>query len=354
MTACPTDGRLRAAVDLDDPAVAAHVRDCRECAARERVLRDDAATAAQAIGALDDGAPPLAPAAVEVALRSVSTRTRGAPAAVAVGGRRRTPLTAVAGVVALLVALALVATPMGREAAADFLAGFRAERLQVVTIDTTQPADQLDRLEDVATVELAGDGDPQLEPRDVGDRSAAAAVAGFAPAQVTALPDGIVAGETMAAPPRTARITFDAASAPDLPAELDGAALVVSMPGVVVTRYAGPDGGELMVGEAGQLAVDAEGGDLADIRDYLLDRPEVPDDLARQLLAIDDWTTTLPVPVPVDEVAWQETTVAGQPGLALDDGLASGLLWQRDGHVLAVGGTGVDASQVREIADGLR
>ena len=147
-------------------------------------------------------------------------------------------------------------------------------------------------------------------------------------------------------------MTFRADQAPELPAELDGARLDVSVPGSVVRTY-DVDGQLLVVGEAGQIAVDAEGADLDAIRRYLLSRPDVPRDLADQLLAIDDWTTTVPIPVPVDDVAWQDTTVAGEPGLALRDPMGSGLLWQVDGRIHAVGAEGLELDALRAIADGI-
>lgn len=339
---CPTDARLRAHADVVDDHVTAHAADCVRCGGRLTDIRRDARFAASSIAALDDGGD--TPVDVEAAAQAaVSARWPAGPA------RVRMPLSVAAAVVALLVAALVVATPTGRRAAADFLAGFRSERFEVVTFDPDQPMRGFEGLEEVVDVE-AGHGD--ATPSVVDNPAEAAEVAGFTPSGVTELPDGASLSSIQASAPRTVRMTFRADQAPELPAELDGARLDVSVPGSVVRTY-DVDGQLLVVGEAGQIAVDAEGADLDAIRRYLLSRPDVPRDLADQLLAIDDWTTTVPIPVPVDDVAWQDTTVAGEPGLALRDPMGSGLLWQVDGRIHAVGAEGLELDALRAIADGI-
>lgn len=339
---CPTDARLRAHIDVVDDHVTAHAAGCPPCATRLTAVRHDARLAAASIAALDGATG--APVDVEAAARAV------VPDATATGAARpRVRLSIAAGVVALLVAALVVATPTGRRAAADFLAGFRSERFEVVTFDPDQPMRSLEGLEEVVDVEADHVG---REPAVVDGPAEAAAIAGFTPADVTSLPEGASLSSIQASAPGTVRLTLRADRAPDLPAELDGARLIVSVPGTVARTY-DLDGQVLVIGDAGQLAVDAEGADLATIRTYLLSRPEVPQDLADQLLAIDDWTTTVPIPVPVDDVVWQETTVAGAPGLAVQDPVGSGLLWQADGRIHAVGAEGLDLDALRAIADGI-
>lgn len=339
---CPTDAELRAHVDVVDDHVATHAAGCASCATRLTGIRRDARLAATAIAGLDDGV--RAPVDVEAAAQAA------VPAPVPVGATRlRLPLSVAAGVVALLVAVLVVGTPTGRRAAADFLAGFRSERFEVVTFDPDQPTRSFDGLEEVVDVEA---DHAELEPTEVDSPDEAAEVAGFTPGDVTSLPDGASLSSIQASAPGTVRMTFRADRAPELPAALDGARLIVSMPGTVAQLY-DVDGRALVIGEAGQLTVDAEGADLATIREYLLSRPEVPRDLADQLLAIDDWTTTVPIPIPVDDVVWQDTTVAGAPALELQDSAGSGLLWQADGRIHAVGAESLDLDALRAIADGL-
>jgi hypothetical protein len=339
---CPADELLRAHVDVADDQIATHIEGCGVCGDRLAALAGDARFAADAVAGLDADAPTAAEADVAVAWQVVGEpiRARG----------RRVPAGVAAGIVALLVVALVGFTPTGRRAAADILAGFRSERLEVVTFNPDQPLGDVEGLAEIVDV----DADPinRSGAARVDDVDAAAEIAGFVPAVPASLPDGADLVDVEASAPSTARLTFRADRAPDLPPALDGAQLVVSVPGTVGAIYE-IDEQMLVVAEAGELAVEAEGAELDQIRAYLLSRPEVPDDVARQLLAIDDWTTTLPIPVPVDRVVWQETTVGGVPGLMVSDPMGAGLLWHVDGRIHAVGAEGLDVDALRRIADGL-
>lgn len=337
---CPTDARLRAHVDVPEDAVDAHVSTCVACSDRLAAVGGEARFAARAVAGLDRDAD----ATVDVDAALARITQPGGPRL----QRARASLAVAAGLVALLVAALVTVTPTGRQAAAALLASFRAERLEVVTVDPDQPLAGLEDLDDIVDVDA---GDPK-GPEQVDTLVAAADVVGFTPATPTTLPDGASLVEIQASAPGTVRLTFGADRAPDLPPALDGAQLVVSMPGAVASSYR-VDDRMLVVAEAGELSVDAAGADLAQIREYLLSRPEVPEDLARQLLAIDDWTTTLPIPVPVDQLVWRDTTVNGHPGLMLEDTVGAGLLWQADDRIRAVGAEGLDVDTLRQVASGL-
>lgn len=340
---CPSDARLRAHIDLEDAEVGSHLGDCDSCARRLADVDAAARLAARSIAGLDEDSGGATD--VEAALQQVVPEA----GPVAERNRLRLPAMAAAGVVALAVVAALVLTPTGRQAAAGFLASFRVEQIQVVTFDPNQPLGGFDALADIVDVESDA---PDDGPTEVDSVAAASEISGFAATPVSTLPDGAELDTVQASPPSTVRMTFRGDRAPELPPALDGAQLVVSVPGTVASMYQ-VDGQLLVVAEAGQLGVDAVGADLDQIRAYLLDRPEVPDDLARQLLAIDDWTTTLPIPVPVDDIVWQDTTVAGQPGLMLADTMGAGLLWQDGERLHAIGAEGLDVDALRRIADGL-
>ena len=339
---CPTDELLRTHVDAPDDRVTAHVADCDRCDDRLAALRDDARFAARAVADLDGDSPGGRQVDVDAAWRAAGPTPAPAPR------RIRLPIGVAAGVVALLVAGLAVFTPTGRQAAADFLAGFRSERFEVVTFDPDQPMAGLDQLEEIVGVDTGGMD--TTGPEAVESLAEAAEVSGFEVSRVGSLPDGAELDGIVASPPGTVRVTFRGDRAPGLPPALDGAQLIVAIPGAVASTY-DVRGHQLMVGEAGQLAVDALGAELGTIRDYLLSRPEVPEDLARQLTEIDDWTTTVPIPVPVDTVVWEDTTVAGAPALMLDDAAASGLLWQADGRIHAVGAEGLGIDVLRAVAD---
>lgn len=343
---CPSDAQLRTHVDRPDDEIGAHVTACDACAHRMADVTTTARLAARSIASLGVDADRTGAVDVDAALRAVAPGLEPAVNP----NPRRLPIAIAAGIVTVAVVAALVITPTGRQAAASFLASFRAERIQPITFDPDQPLGALDGLADIADVEH--DRPDAGEHREVDDLTAASEVSGFAATPVSSLPDGATLDGVVASPPSTVRLTFRGDRAPELPPALDGAQLVVSVPGTVGSTYE-VDGQLLVVAEAGQLSVDAVGADLGQLREYLLNRSEVPDDLARQLLAIDDWTTTLPIPVPVDEIVWQDTTVAGQPGLMLSDTMGSGLLWQDGGRIHAIGAEGLDIDILHQVADGL-
>jgi hypothetical protein len=295
--------------------------------------------------------------------------------------RRRRPglgtrtRAAAAALVAALALTGLVATPGGRAAAASFLAQFRSQRFEVVTLDQSQST----RLEDVAaelveTGVFTGDAFGAAGyggPEPVADRAAAATAAGFAvpvvapsvlPAGVERTPERILVSRA-----RETRITFDRDRALDylrrngrpdaqLPERYDGTRLVIQVPAVVVQQFAGRDGGPaLLVGKAGLLGLDTEGGaSLEELREVVLGLPGLPPETVAQLRAIGDWRTTLPLPVPSDEVRWRPATVEGAEAISFADqtGRLHALLWQRHDHIWGVAGV-VGADEARDVANSL-
>lgn len=276
---------------------------------------------------------------------------------------------ALGGLAAALVLTFLIGTPPGRTAAAQFLAQFRSQRFAVVTLDPSQRGDALRQLERLGTVQGTG---PGQRSSAVGSIDRASSSAGFAVKQPdpAALPAELAKTPRIQVSPATEmRFTFDTAKArayfdstgrPDvaLPDKFNGATLVVSVPAAVLLQYlpAASTGPGLMIGQASELTVGTEGGvTLDELRDFLLGLPGVSPDLARQLRAIQDWRNTLPIPVPADQVNWQQATIAGGQGLILADntGLGSGAIWQRDGRVYGVAGAAT-IGEIQRVADSLQ
>src|SRR5207249_290650 len=118
-----------------------------------------------------------------------------------------------------------------------------------------------------------------------------------------------------------ARAYFDSIGRPDVavPQKFDGASLVVSMAPAAILRYGGVDNYVgLIVAQSPEVTVGVDGGiTLDELREYLLGLPGIPPGTAEQLRAIQDWRNTVPVPVAIDRMQWQETTIAGAPGLLL-------------------------------------
>ena len=403
---CPDLGALRASIDdAPDGATATalhdHVHACASCSDTVAELQRNAELAAPAIALTAPEAPPGA-AAVEAALARferrrarlatarAATATAAAPASAGpdpapapiplarpgrpawLGTRGR---AVAAALVATLVLTGLVATPDGRAAAASFLGQFRSQRLQAVPLDTgqaNQVGDVLTGLVDSGVFT----GDPHQvtgldDPEIAADLAEAGRLAGFAVPAVdpSALPRGVerTPSRILVSRALEARITFDRDRAlaylrghgrPDaqLPERFDGTQLVVRVPTVVVQQFAGRDGGPaVLVGKAGMLGVDTEGGaTLEELREVVLGLPGLPAETVAQLRSIGDWRTTLPIPVPTDQVRSRPATVNGADGLSFADqtGRLHALLWQRDGHIWGVAGV-LGADEARDVADSL-
>ena len=78
------------------------------------------------------------------------------------------------------------------------------------------------------------------------------------------------------------------------------------------------------------------------------------DQLAAQIRAIKDPSSTLPVPIPVDMATSKKVTVQGVEGIFVGDstGLGSAVIWQKDGIVYGVAGT-LTEQQVLAVANSL-
>jgi hypothetical protein len=405
---CPDLGALRASLD-DAPGGAPaplhdHVRGCASCIDILAELRRNAELAAPAI-AMTGPDDPLPPAAVEAALARLEQRrarllaAQAATSAAAASGEAGVsaaaaprPVTSLprragvarlstraravaAGLVAAVVLTGLVATPGGRAAAAGFLAQFRSQRFQVISLNSSQST-QLDAAvsELVQTGVFTGDHgklNSIAKPTPARDFAEASRLAGFQVQAVSpsALPSGV--GTTperiLVTPPQTVRITFDRDQAlayfrrngqPNarIPERFDGAQLVVQVPAIVVQEYAGGDGApRLLVGKAGTIGLDAHGGaSLAELRELVLGLPGLPRETVAQLRGISDWRTTLPLPVPTDQARWRQARVDGAEALSFADrtGKLHALLWQHGGYIWGVAGV-IGAGEAMHVADSL-
>jgi hypothetical protein len=418
---CPDLGALRASLDAPgDTPVREHVRACPACRDLLAELQRNAELAAPAMAMTAPAAPPP-PAAVEAALARLERRrvrlatvskvpaqssvephplVDGAPTGrVASGENRRTRLStappgrwsrparpgrrarlgartrvAAAALAAAVALTVLVATPGGRAAAGGFLAQFRSQRLQVVSLDpaqSTRLGDVVGELERTGVFTGSASQFEAFEPRVAADRAEASRLAGFAVPVVdpAVLPGGVEPDpeRILVSRAREARLTFDRDRALDylrrngrpdarLPERFDGTQLVIQLPAAVVQQFAGRDGGPaLLVAKAGLLGLDAEGGaSLEELREVVLGLPGLPAETVAQLRAIGDWRNTLPLPVPTDEVRWRPTMVEGTEAIGFADqtGRLHALLWQRGGHIWGVAGV-LGADEARGVASSL-
>jgi hypothetical protein len=370
-----------------------HVQSCASCRDTLAELRRNAELTAPAMAMIGPDRP-VPPGEADAALarfeqrrgrlRAVRAATAAAPETgaadppsrqhrlVRLGPRAR---AAAAALVAVVVLTTLVATPGGRAAAAGFLAHFRSERFQVVALDRSQ-AVQLEAAvtELMETGVFTGDRrelDRLVTPTVVRDRATATRLAGFPVPVVdpSVLPRGVgAAPERMfVSRAHTVRLTFDRDRAiayfrrngqarVAIPERFDGAQLVIEVPAIVVQQYGGRDGApRLLVGKAGTVGMDAAGGaSLEELRELALNLPGLPESVVSQLRNVGDWRSTLPLPVPSDQVRWRAASVGGGEALSFADSTAElhALLWQRGGYIWGVAGV-VGADEALDVANSL-
>lgn len=285
---------------------------------------------------------------------------------------------AIGGLAAALALMLVFGTPQGRHAAAQFLAQFRSERLEAVSLSTNQIADIEQTLSELQHLGTISGVDTAPEPQPVGSVDEASEFAGF-PVMVpdpATLPEGVdnTPTEVRVIPAHQVRFTFDLEQARthyqsigqsdiNLPERFDGTSLVINTPPGVLLQYRSADASEdtslrfgLVIGQADTVTASVEGDvTLEDLQQFLLELPGLSPDTVQQIQAIEDWETTLPVPIPVDKITWERATIDGSPGLLLNDntGLGSAALWQRDGRIFGIVGT-MKAEELQDVAESLR
>jgi hypothetical protein len=90
---------------------------------------------------------------------------------------------------------------------------------------------------------------------------------------------------------------------------------------------------------------------LDELRDFLLSLPGLPQTTVSQLRQIKNWNDTLPIPVLIDRVNWQQTDFNGNQGLLLNDnsGVGSAAIWHAGGHLYGLAGS-LKASDLTRVA----
>ncbi|HEY1654183.1 MAG TPA: hypothetical protein VGF86_03610 [Candidatus Tumulicola sp.] len=185
------------------------------------------------------------------------------------------------------------------------------------------------------------------------------------PADARLLPSGGVRYSWL--PAGTLSFTFSAAKAsayerrvhrhlPDMPPGLDGSTVqVTSGPGMVAAYGTRPNENRVTIVETRRPRVTTTGVSLDRLERYLFSLPGLPLDVVKQLRAISDPSTMLPVSFQIDRTTAEPVAVDGTQGLAIGDqtGLGAGVLWHKAGVLYALGGT-IEASKALELADGLR
>ena len=373
----PTEGVLRRL--LDEPAGVSdadrqHVAGCQQCLAGLAAARQDAVLVG---AALTSGRDPDVDVDVDVAAAwqrlttaLPATGSEHAPAQVTTG-TERAPAQARAGRVRALlrrpvvaaVAVAVVFAGAGTAAANDWLQIFRTEQVAPLSLS----AADLVALPDLSAYgELAVTGGPDV--REVPDATAAASQSGLDVPRVADLPRG-VSGEpvyqvgekvtatfTFAAM-RAARAAAKAGTAlPPPPPGLDGSSVrLVAGPGVAQLWKSDTGAPALIVGRAVAPTAFSSGVPFQVMRDYLLSLPGLPGKVAEQLRAFTADGSTLPLPVPADQVTTRPGKVNGAPATVLEtrDRTLAAVVWVNDGVVTAVAGS-LNVGEVLTVAEELR
>ncbi len=217
-------------------------------------------------------------------------------------------------------------------------------------------------------------------PYDVPDIATAAKVTGMkvlAPAQ---LPSGVSVATARygVMDKTTATFTFSAEktqaaatrlnrTAPPMPANIDGSKLFITGGPAVVQYFDDgttptPSSGadpfaslpKLIVVQGKGPLVQSDGVTVEQLQQYLLAQPGITPQLAAQIKAIKDPSSTLPIPIPVDMATSKNVTVQGVTGVFVGDstGLGSAVIWSKDGIVYGVAGT-LSESQILAVANSL-
>ncbi len=348
---------------LDQPAGVAdsdrqHVVGCPQCLAALTAWRGDvdlvdAAPATDSVAGPDLGA----------GCRRLSAAPAPKPRRAATpprAGRSRGVLRRPAGAT---FAFAVILAGAGTAAAKGWLQIFRTEQIAPVSFTTAD----LMALPDLGAFgEVVVTGDVDVHP--VPDSAMAAAETGLDVPDVTTLPRGVsgeplyqVGGEV------SATFTFSAARAaqaaaevgrtlPTPPPGLDGSQVrLVAGPGMAAI-WSQPAGvPALVVGRAVAPTAFSSGVPFETVRDYLLSLPGLPDDVAARLRPLTADGSTLPLPLPPDQITTSSALVEGVAATVLEtrDRTLAAVVWVDNGVVTVVAGA-LNPAEVLAIARDLR
>ncbi|CAN5832385.1 anti-sigma factor [soil metagenome] len=370
---CPDESVLRAYLDEPDDRTRAHLDACPDCRDRLAAIEQDAGYAADVLARLEPEREEIsAPVALAIwrARRNPATDYERGFSLMGFWNRRGARLaTGIAGVFALLMVLTI--SPMG-SFAGDVLDRFRVQKFAAITIEMDDfqdfqtnmllrlfMADQ-DALEG-SVMNLADymttfdEDDPMANVQEFdSEADARAAFGDFA--TTGDVPDGYAktplyyvsdAGSvTVTVGTAEAQAIIDELNLPifALPNASSQPEMVFTLeiPSAVIQHFEGATGEDQIA--IAQLPsptlITPEGLDMDALREDLLALPGLPPDFVAQLRAIDDWESTMVIPVP-EGASSDDVTINGEPGLLItsDDGKGSVVLWEDDGILFIVGGT---------------
>jgi len=202
------------------------------------------------------------------------------------------------------------------------------------------------------------------------DAAAAQAQSGLPVLRPASLPKGVSGPVSYGVVSHaTGSLTFDAArlqasaaragvKVNAMPSSIDGSTLVVNGGPALIEVWGLGSTAEtmnvptLVIAQTRVPTVDSTGAGTAQLEDYLLSQPGVPPELAAQVKAIKDPSTTLPIPIPKGLATTESTQVNGTPAVLIKAVLGAGVVWVKNGVIYAVGGQ-LTPDQVLAIATSL-
>jgi len=369
---------------VDSAGGMAHIATCDRCERRVASLRDATQVTHMRLTRIDTAALVNAEESYRrlrprlIAAESGSTGSFSGGIKMSEFSTRRSVRVSAATVAAFAMVIALALSPM-RTVANDFFNQFRVQKFAAVTIpmvlmaplnsgllETSTDSDKQDlkdRLEGLGAFETTFGLDDLPRPRTVED--ARAAFGDFATPDADELPDGFdttpnvyvtKAGRaSYAMDVSQVRGVIDEMNLPIYALDAIDATTLdfeVNVPQAVVLEYKNAIGERVLVGEMAspELSFPDEL-DMNQLREEILRFPGLPTDLVAQLRAIDDWESTLIIPIP-EGADSDDVTINGEPGLLIEHDLGSAILWEDNGILHLVAGQ-VSADAVQDIADSM-
>jgi hypothetical protein len=259
-----------------------------------------------------------------------------------------------------VLAVAAVMAGAGTAAAKDWLPIFETKQVAPVSLSAADL---------VALPDLRAYGDVKVTGADgvheVKDATAAGGQSGLDVPEVSKLPSGVTGEPSYQVGGKVSvTFTFSAARAaealgkklPQAPAGLDGQPIRLDAgPGVGQVWKSTSGVPALLVGRAIAPTAHSSGIEFATARDYLLSLPGIPADVATKLRSFGGDGSTLPLPIPADQVTSSTTKVNGYQATVLTtrDRAISAVVWVSDGVITAVAGS-LSKSEVLDVARSLR
>jgi hypothetical protein len=363
------DGTLRRIQDEPLAMTAAdqaHFQECGECKTRAEGISVDAGKSAELL-ALPHFQPQPAPALASLhkRLRAEKAHPVGWYERVLANSSprlRRLATPAIAFVLAAVLLSGLAVTGV----AAHFFKIFEPTQIQAVQVSPSA-SDFSNLLLDYGSVKWLP-GPPSAQ--QTSDAASAQATSGFRVLLPASLPNGINGPLTYGVVSEaTGSLTFDANALKEsaaakgvrvspMPSSINGSTLIVKGGPALIEIWglSSPSGGNsiptLVVAQTRVPSVESSGADPTELENYLLSQPGVPPEIAAQVRASKDPSSTLPIPIPKGLATSKPVQINGVQGVQINAGLGAGVVWLKNGVIYAVGGQ-LTPDQVLAIATSL-